>query len=168
MTSTETKEPTPEPAESEEKGGAAASTRSVDRRGIAAGLAVFAACAGLVVYGVLNTDEEPAKPPVPTAAVTYEVTGKGSADLTYQARSEMGTGVVVHDAALPWKKTVRVPLGEAPTITVALDGKGGEARCQLAVRGKHVQTATAFGTYGRATCQGELAAPENTTEGTAQ
>ncbi|MFE7327736.1 hypothetical protein ACFU8W_22595 [Streptomyces sp. NPDC057565] len=132
MTSIEPEEPTPETASTAETADpkdTAASARSVDRRGIAVGVALIAACAGLVVYGVLNTDEEPAKPPVPTAAVTYEVTGKGTVDLTYQARSETGTAVVVHDATLPWKKTVRVPPGKAPTIRVVLGGKGCEARC---------------------------------------
>ncbi|MFI7340011.1 hypothetical protein ACIBUY_19015 [Streptomyces sp. NPDC050085] len=125
--------------------------------------ALLAACAGLVLYGVLDTEETPQRR-VPTAAVTYEVTGEGSADLTYQARSETGEAVTVRQASLPWKKTVRVPLGRPPVLTVALDGKGGRVSCQLAIRGKHVQTATAYGTYGRATCQGELPSPEVTAD----
>ncbi|MFF7339110.1 MmpS family transport accessory protein [Streptomyces sp. NPDC008163] len=136
-------------------------TERVDRRGIAAAAALFAACAGLVVYGVLDTNETPERH-VPTASVTYEVTGDGTADLTYQARDESGKAVTVRGAELPWRKTVRVPLGKPPVVTVALDAKGGRASCQLAVRGVHVQTATAYGTYGRATCQGELPSPEPT------
>jgi hypothetical protein len=100
------------------------------------------------------------KPPLASASVTYEVTGEGTADLTYQAQDASGKAVTVHGAALPWRKTVRVPLGRAPVVTVALDAEGGRASCQLAVRGKHVQTSTAYGTYGRATCQGELPSPE--------
>ncbi len=130
-----------------------------DRRGIAVGAVLLAACAGLVAYGMLDTTEEPT-PRTPTAAVTYEIEGKGTADITYQARSESGDAVVAHDITLPWKKTVNVPLGKAPLVTITLGEQGGRASCQLAVRGRHVQTATAFGRFGRATCQGELPSPE--------
>lgn len=141
--------------------------RHVDRRGIIAGALLLAACAGLVLYGVLDTQDESAEPKRPTAAVTYEVTGEGTADLTYQARSESGKAVVARRVNLPWKKTVRVPLGKPPLVTITLDAKGGQARCTLAVRGRHVQAATAYGSYGRATCQGTLSAPEKTTESSA-
>ncbi|WP_328951269.1 hypothetical protein OG778_29850 [Streptomyces sp. NBC_00184] len=144
-----------------------AAGRRVDRRGIAVGAVLLAACAGLVLYGVLDTEEKSVEPKRPTASVTYEVTGEGTADLTYQARSESGTAVVARRVSLPWKKTVRVPLGRAPIVTITLDANGGQARCALAVRGRHVQTATAYGSYGRATCQGELPAPENTTDAVA-
>ncbi|MEU1202381.1 hypothetical protein ABZ446_40045 [Streptomyces sp. NPDC005813] len=130
-----------------------------DLRGIAVGGLLIAACAGLVLYGVLDTAEKPAHH-APTAAVTYEVEGEGTADITYQARSESGEAVVADEATLPWRKTVDVPLGKAPLVTITLGEKGGRASCRLAVRGKHVQTATAFGKFGRATCQGELPSPE--------
>ncbi|MFB7711382.1 hypothetical protein [Streptomyces sp. NPDC056105] len=138
---------------------AARNGKGVDRRGLAACGVLLAACAGLVLYGVLDTEEKP-EHHVPTASVTYEVDGEGSADLTYQARSEAGTAVAVRKVSLPWKKTVRVPLGKPPIVTITLGEKGGRVSCQLAIRGRHVQTATAFGKYGRATCQGELPAPE--------
>ncbi|MET7616391.1 hypothetical protein [Streptomyces sp. NPDC005408] len=47
---------------------------------------------------------------------------------------------------------------KAPTIAVVLGTKGGQASCSPAFRGKHVQLATASGSYGRATCTGELPA----------
>ncbi|MFJ8978089.1 hypothetical protein [Streptomyces sp. NPDC102282] len=131
---------------------------------MAVGALLLAACAGLVVYGVLDTQEKNAEPKRPTASVTYEVSGEGTADLTYQARSESGTAVVARRVSLPWTKTVRVPLGKPPLVTITLDAEGGQVRCSLAVRGRHVQTATAYGSYGRATCQGELPAPEDTTD----
>jgi len=137
----------------------AKASKGVDRRGIAVGAVLIAACAGLVLYGVLDNDTKP-EHHVPTASVTYEVSGEGTADLTWQARSESGKAVAAHDVTLPWKKTVRVPLGKPPIVTITLGEKGGRASCQLAIRGKHVQTATAFGKFGRATCQGELPAPE--------
>jgi hypothetical protein len=135
-------------------------SKGADRRGIVVGGVLLAACAGVVVYGVFNTAEKPKQHHVPTASVTYEVDGEGTADITYQARSESGDAVVADEVTLPWKKTVNVPLGKAPLVTITLGEKGGRASCQLAVRGTHVQTATAFGKFGRATCQGELPSPE--------
>ncbi len=119
------------------------------------------ACAGLVGYGLLDTEEEPEKPSTPTAAVTYEVTGDGTAEISFLGRNEDGTATVVRDAELPWKRTVRVPLGMAPTVAIVLGENGGQASCTLAVRGKHVQRATAMGAFGRATCAGALPADGN-------
>ncbi|MFJ9871118.1 hypothetical protein [Streptomyces sp. NPDC101165] len=131
-----------------------------DRTGLLIGGALLAVCSGLVLYGVLDTADKPAKPPVPTAAVTYEVTGKGTADIAYQGRSEAGTATVDRAVALPWRKTVQVPLGKPPLVSITLGEKGGQASCSLAVRGRHVQTASAYGRFGRATCQAELNSPE--------
>ncbi|MFF3321497.1 hypothetical protein [Streptomyces sp. NPDC002889] len=114
------------------------------------------ACGGLVGYGVLNAEEKPEPCAVPTAEVTYEVTGEGRVDISYLARSESGTATVEKGVALPWKKSVQVPLGKAPIVAIVLDGKGGQAACTLAIRGNHVQRATAMGEFGRATCTGEL------------
>ncbi|MER5737469.1 hypothetical protein ABT117_17570 [Streptomyces sp. NPDC002262] len=137
--------------ESEHAGGEGPS----DRRGwVAAGM-VLLACLGLVGYGVLDAEERPKPRAVPTAEVTYEVTGVGTAEIAYLARSEDGTATVERDVTLPWRKSVRAPLGKAPTVAVTLDGKGGQAACTLAVRGRHVQRATATGEFGRATCSGE-------------
>ncbi|WP_241027371.1 hypothetical protein [Streptomyces verrucosisporus] len=65
---------------------------------------------------------------------------------------------------LPWKRTVEVPQGKEPTVSILLGEEGGEASCTLAIRGRHVQRATAFGSYGRATCSGALPAPESAPE----
>ncbi|GAB2868966.1 hypothetical protein GCM10027074_40770 [Streptomyces deserti] len=129
-----------------------------DRAGLLIAGGALAACGGLVLYGVLDTgaDDRP-EHRIPTAAVTYEVTGQGTADITYQARSETGQAVVVKAATLPWRKTVHVPLGKDPIVNIVLGEKGGQARCALAIRGTHVQSATATGTFGRATCSGTLA-----------
>jgi hypothetical protein len=131
------------------------------RAGVAIAAVLLLACGGLVGYGVLDTEEKPKPPPVPTAAVTYEVTGEGPVEISYLARSEDGTATVVRDAELPWKKTVQVPLGKPPTIAIVLGEKGGQASCTLAIRGNHVQRATAMGEFGRATCAGELPAADN-------
>ncbi|MFE5814703.1 hypothetical protein [Streptomyces sp. NPDC056479] len=135
--------------------------RRADRSGLVVAGAVLAACAGLVVYGVVDSGDgadRQAEHRAPTASVTYEVTGEGSADISYQARSEAGTATVVKAAALPWSKTVDVPVGRDPIVSIVLTEKGGQARCTLAIRGRHVQSATASGTFGRATCTGALPA----------
>lgn len=120
------------------------------------------ACAGLVGYGLFDTEDEP-KPAAgpPTAAVTYEVTGDGTAEISYLGQDEDGGATVVRDAELPWKHTVQVPLGETPTVAVVLGEEGGQASCTLAIRGKHVQRATAMGEFGRATCAGPLPADDD-------
>ncbi|MFV0134050.1 hypothetical protein ACLGIH_12545 [Streptomyces sp. HMX87] len=86
--------------------------------------------------------------------MAYEVTGQGTADITYQGGNASGKGVPVDDARLPWRKTVQVPLGTQPVVSIVLGDQGGQARCVLAVRGQHVQSATAAGRFGRATCFG--------------
>ncbi|MFB6780480.1 MULTISPECIES: hypothetical protein [unclassified Streptomyces] len=93
---------------------------------------------------------------MPTAEVTYEVTGSGIAKISYLACIEVDTATVEKGVTLPWRKSVQVPLGKAPTVAIILDGKGGQAACTLAIRGKHVQRATAMGEFGRATCTGDL------------
>ncbi|MFG2353683.1 hypothetical protein [Streptomyces sp. NPDC048521] len=135
------------------------SSRRPDRAGLLVAGAVLVACSGLVLYGVLaggDGDKESAHPRTPTAAVTYEVTGTGTADLTFQASSESGKATVVRDAHLPWRATVDVPVGRDPLIGIVLGEDGGTARCALAIRGHHVQSATATGSFGRATCSGAL------------
>jgi hypothetical protein len=159
-----TQEPT-DPEQSEqpetpETAGKAA--RRPDRRGIAVAAALLLACVALITYGILNTGNKQAdkESTAPTAAVTYEVLGEGAADISYRGDGQGDRANVVKNAELPWKKTVNVPLGTSPVINVTLDEKGGEATCTLAVRGKHVQRATASGTFGRSTCTSEPATTE--------
>jgi hypothetical protein len=144
------------------------SERGVDRRVVAVAAALVLACAGLVGYGVLNTEDEPGERAVPTAEVTYEVRGEGTADITYLARSEVGKATIASDVTLPWRKTVEVPLGKEPVVSILLGEEGGEASCALAIRGRHVQRSTAIGSYGRATCSGALPAPESAADGRPQ
>ncbi|NYE39360.1 MmpS family transport accessory protein [Streptomyces fulvorobeus] len=150
----------PEEPETPEAAGKA--SRSTDRRGIAVAVALLLACGAFVTYGILDTGSDRAgkESAVPTAAVTYEVVGEGAADISYRGDGEDGRASVVNDAELPWKKTVDVPLGTSPVINVTLGEKGGEASCTLAVRGRHVQRATASGSFGRSTCTSELPAAE--------
>jgi hypothetical protein len=138
--------------------------RRPDRSGILVGGALIAACGALVVYGVLDTtvgndNGKGHHHTIPTAPVTYEVSGTGIADLTYQARNQAGKATIVHHAHLPWHTTVDVPVGQDPTISIVLGKNGGHARCTLAIRSHHVQSATATGAFGRATCSGVLPTP---------
>ncbi|HET6352822.1 hypothetical protein [Streptomyces sp.] len=128
--------------------------RGIDHSGLAIADTALAACAGCVLYGVFTTPgSEPEPKAAPSADVTYEVTGSGTVDISYRALGTAGnpdrTGV-----RLPWKKTVGVPIGKDPIVSITLDGKGGQARCALAIRSKLVQSATALGEFGRATCTG--------------
>ncbi|MEU3253535.1 hypothetical protein [Streptomyces sp. NPDC006997] len=151
--------PEPESEPSSGPDGSRSPAGRPDRSGLKIAGGVLAACAVLVGYGITagtgGDDDEPERK-VPTAAVTYEVTGTGTADITYQARSESGKAVVVRSATLPWRKTVDVPLGREAVVSITLGEQGGEARCAVAVRGRHVQGATAAGEFGRATCSGDL------------
>lgn len=134
--------------------------RGIDRRGIAVAAALLLACGAFVTYGILNSDDAPApQQAAPAAGVTYEVLGEGTADITYRGPGG-DKATVVTNARLPWKKTVSVPLGASPIVNVTLGEKGGTASCTLAVRGRHVQRATATGAFGRTTCSSELPAPE--------
>jgi hypothetical protein len=158
MPATETREPTQKETGKEKPADG-------DRSALVIAGVALAACLGLALFGVFGDlglpggeDDKPERH-VPTTAVTYEVTGEGRVDVSYLARSEEGKATVEKDVELPWKRTVEVPLGKAPVVSIVLDGKGGQARCALAVKGRHVQSATASGTYGRATCTGELSAP---------
>lgn len=130
------------------------------RAGMAIAAVLLLACGGLVGYGLLDAEEKPEPRAVPTAEVTYEVTGEGTVEISYLARSEAGTATVEKGITLPWKKTVHVPLGKSPAVAIVLGEKGGRAACTLAIRDKHVQRATAMGGFGRATCAGELPATD--------
>ncbi|MEU1333099.1 hypothetical protein [Streptomyces sp. NPDC005865] len=133
-----------------------------DRRVVVVGTALLGVCAGFVAYGFLGGDD-PERRSVPTTAVTYRVTGTGTVAVSYLARSESNSATVETGVALPWRRTVRVPLGKDPAVSVQLGKRGGEASCTLAIRGEHQGRATASGSYGRATCTAEL--PSKAPEG---
>ncbi|MDI9887824.1 hypothetical protein QMZ92_26500 [Streptomyces sp. HNM0645] len=143
--------------------GAGPKRRRLDRSGLVIAGATAAACAGLALYGVFTTTgSAPAPKATPSAEVTYEVTGSGTVDISYRALGASGAdaAATASGVRLPWKKTVDVPLGKDPVVSIVLDEQGGRARCALAIRGKHLQSSTASGEFGRATCTGELPAPE--------
>ncbi|WP_393061534.1 hypothetical protein [Streptomyces sp. LN549] len=124
--------------------------------------------AGVVAYGVLTTSDEPEAKPVPTAAVTYEVRGSGTVTIDFIAQGKQPKTLTVSGSELPWRKNVEVALGTEPTVRIALDDKGGDAGCAVAVRGRHVQGSTATGPYGRATCSAPLPPARNASDSTSE
>ncbi|MFE5597412.1 MmpS family transport accessory protein [Streptomyces sp. NPDC056549] len=152
-----------EPAEQEgpeEAEGTEVSPVARRRRGIAIGAVLLLACGAFATYRLVDSRDTAAASPqdasartVAAADVTYEVLGKGTADISYRGSGGEGADVVAN-VALPWKKTVSVPAGAAPIVQVTLGEKGGTASCTLAVHGRHVQRATASGAFGRTTCGG--------------
>ncbi|WP_306337848.1 hypothetical protein [Streptomyces sp. KL118A] len=128
-----------------------------NRRVVAVGGVLLSICAGFVGYGFLG-DDGPERRSVPTASVTYRITGTGTASVSYLAKDAGGSATVETGVELPWRKTVRVPLGKDPAVSIQLGEQGGEASCALAIRGEHQRRATAFGAFGRATCTADLPA----------
>ncbi|MEV6421273.1 MmpS family transport accessory protein [Streptomyces sp. NPDC051662] len=123
-----------------------------------AAVALLLLVAGGITYGVLATPDEPKAKPVPTASVTYEVSGSGTVKIDFIAHGKQAESLTLSGSELPWRKDVKVALGTEPTVSIVLDGKGGDAGCAIAVRGNHVQRSTATGAYGRATCSAPLPA----------
>jgi MmpS family membrane protein len=122
-----------------------------------AGALVAAAVAGTVL-AVAFSGEEPDPPPY-TVAVTYKVTGEGTATIVYNDGDPDDGGRRQQAVDLPWSKNVRVnPDSGTASVSIILGKDGGRAACAIAVRGKHRQTSSAFGSYGRATCSAKVPA----------
>ncbi|MEV5969666.1 hypothetical protein [Streptomyces sp. NPDC051921] len=145
--------------ESPERPGSAQESRRRGRRFAATGVgALLLVCGALLAYGLVGSggpagDERAAGDGTGgrTTEVAYEVLGEGTADISYR---EGGAEDVVRNARLPWRKTVRLPEGATPAVSVTLGAKGGRASCGLSVAGRHVQSSTAEGVFGRGTCAG--------------
>ncbi|MGQ4718582.1 MmpS family transport accessory protein [Streptomyces anulatus] len=138
-----------------------ASSDTDSRTLIAVAVALLLA-AGAITYGVFASRGEPQPKPVPTAAVSYEVSGSSTVKIDFIALGKQAKSLTLSGSDLPWRKNVKVALGTEPTVRIVLDGKGGDAGCTVAVRGKHVQRSTATGPYGRATCSAPLPDAQNT------
>lgn len=115
-------------------------------------LALAAAAAG-IVWLVLPHNGHPAAgghtTARPTVPVGYTVTGHGTAEITYTRPDGTSRTVTTH---LPWHQTTTLPDTRPATISIVLGPDGGTATCGLTLHGTAVQHATAYGTYGRATC----------------
>ena len=118
---------------------------------------VLGLCLALVLFGVLRGGgEDKAEPGVPTEPVTYEVTGEGTADLSYQGASEQGTAETVSGARLPWKKTVTLRgIMPAAVIPVAADPEGSQVTCKIIYKGKVLEEQSAEGLVTAGGCTAE-------------
>lgn len=124
-----------------------------------AGALVAAAVAGTVLAAAFS-GEEPAPPPY-TVGVTYKVTGKGEATIDHNDGDPDDGGRRQQAVDLLWSKNVRVnPDSGTASVSIILGKNGGRAACAIAVRGKHRQTSSAFGSYGRATCSAQVSDQE--------
>ncbi|MBC9731293.1 hypothetical protein [Streptomyces sp. TRM68367] len=148
-----------ETLESDETAKASASRRRV-RPLLFGGGALL--CAALATVGVLfathsgnDKNGAAAKRHAPTIPVTYQIAGRGTAQISYA-----GPGGRLHtvSAHLPWRGGANLTAGGAPAVvSIVLGKEGGNATCSVSLHGKVVQRATAYGSYGRANCRTPLA-----------
>ncbi|RLU82270.1 hypothetical protein CTZ27_30435 [Streptomyces griseocarneus] len=118
--------------------------------------AVLAAAALLVGCSSAEkaTKDEFEKLDIKEFEVVYEVTGSGVEDLSYGTGDQKSAGTETVDGpGLPWKKTVTMKgVASAPSLSLMLGEKGGEAQCVITINGKEAKRATAKGEFGTATC----------------
>ncbi|WP_199863584.1 MULTISPECIES: hypothetical protein [unclassified Streptomyces] len=141
----------------------------------AAAATLLVVCGALAAYGTLGSGDPSERghgqadgnamtgrgPATAQTEVAYEVLGEGTADIAYREADAEG---IVRNARLPWRKTVRLPQGTTPAVSVTLGEKGGRAGCGLTVAGRHVQRSTAEGAFGRGSCastESDAAAPRS-------
>jgi len=135
--------------------------RFITRRRTALITATALAAAALTTVLTRAIDDGPhhaaTSPAAPTTPVSYAVTGSGTAQITYTRNGTASTTLTAH---LPWQHTTQLTPGQAPaTLSIVLGQGGGHATCTLTLNGHPVQHATAYGTYGRATCTTHLTPP---------
>ena len=87
-----------------------------------------------------------------TKTITFEVTGGGKADITYQVTSDQSQD---NGAALPWSKTVTSK--EAllvPTLVASSrsESDNSSIRCKITVGGKVVKENASKGAYATVSC----------------
>ncbi|MBW1596654.1 MmpS family transport accessory protein [Streptomyces sp. JJ38] len=139
----------------EESAKPVADSGSSGKKWLYAGIGGVLTAAAVGAWLVASSDDGEGLPP-DAVAVTYEVTGEGTVDISYSS-GEDGTAETVRGAELPWSADVHVtPAGGPATVTVVLGERGGEAGCTVAVAGQHRQRSTAFGEFGRASCSAEV------------
>jgi hypothetical protein len=91
----------------------------------------------------------------PTVPVAYQITGRGTAQISYAGPDGRLHTVSAH---LPWRDGTDLTAGGAPAVvSIVLGKEGGNATCSVSLHGKVVQQATAYGSYGRANCRTPLA-----------
>jgi hypothetical protein len=86
----------------------------------------------------------------PTVPVSYQVTGHGTAQITY---ADPTGHLRTISAQLPWQRDTKT---QTAAVSIVLGKDGGTATCTITLHGKPVQQATAHGSYGRANCRTPL------------
>jgi hypothetical protein len=100
----------------------------------------------------------PASPvpvPVTNAHVRYEIDGPAWAGFVTFTSARPGLAVPETPIQLPWRTEFDVSRGFIPTIT-AQNAGGGAISCRISVNGAVVSDVTSDGTYGVATCTGNV------------
>ncbi|MFF3468066.1 hypothetical protein [Streptomyces sp. NPDC002619] len=147
----------PETPESNETAAAPATRRRA--RPLVFGGALL--CAVLATVGVLlathsgdGKNGAEARHQGPTIPVTYQITGRGTAQISYAGPDRRLHTVSAH---LPWRGGAELTAGAPAVVSIVLGKEGGNATCSVSLHGKVVQQATAYGSYGRANCRTPLA-----------
>lgn len=118
---------------------------------IGGSVAFLAAAIATSVFALLPMEDDGGGTSHDAVDVTYKVTGKGVATITYSDGSR--TAQRVTDVALPWSHKEQITPGkDTARVSIVLGKGGGHAACSVAVRGEHRQRSTALGSFGRASC----------------
>jgi hypothetical protein len=134
---------------------AAPATRRRLRPLVFGGVALL--CAALATAGILfathsgnGKNGADAKQHGPTVPVAYQITGHGTAQISYAGPDGRLHTVNAH---LPWHGNANLTTAAPAVISIVLGKEGGNATCSVSLHGKVIQHATAHGSYGRANCQ---------------
>lgn len=112
-------------------------------------LVVVGGCVALVGTVIYAADKELNS----EISITYEVTGSGTADISYDHGNANSSRV--EDTRLPWTKDVQINgVLKWTSITVSLDSTGGSATCRIKKGSKVIAEDSATGAYGIASCFG--------------
>ncbi|MGW1000068.1 MmpS family transport accessory protein [Streptomyces sp. NPDC002520] len=143
----------PETRENKETAAASATRRRA--RPLAFGAALL--CAALATVGALFAahngnakNDADARRHSPTVPASYQITGHGTARISYAGPDGRLHTVNAH---LPWHGDTDLTVGAPVVVSVVLGKEGGNATCSVSLHGTVVQQATAYGSYGRANCQ---------------
>jgi hypothetical protein len=90
----------------------------------------------------------------PTVPASYQVSGHGTAQITYPGPNGHLRTITTQ---LPWHDNADAGTADHPaSVSIVLGKDGGTATCTIALHGKPVEQATAYGSYGRANCRAPL------------
>jgi hypothetical protein len=115
--------------------------------------AVVVAGGGIVL--ATTDQEEPARSPVASHKIVYEVTGPGGKSPEIRFMTDgMSTIETVETVDLPWRKELEVTTGPGLGIAqvMAANGQAESITCTVTVDGRLVASNTAKGEYASVSC----------------